>query len=368
MRVLRRSDDLGAALALLAVAACGAHAPKAASPRPAGDDLTLYRDAAVIRQRVTAGPVAVPDDVTASQVLVLGHASVRAGDHGTILVETPEPAVVIGYTTGALHWDATYTLTTTPARDHAVLDGALAVHNTSGVTLRGPAHVVDARLGAARSQAARSRELGPVVLAPGESRVPLVAGRPRPMRAVLVYDPIGTRLDSSSPIPIRDPALGVTEPASSTVSESFEVTRDARETAGLPAGAVRLLERLPDGRTGALGAARLFEAQTRRAGVDTIPVGTAVGVTGHRERRELTDDEARHRLVEEFVITLDNARSRPVDVLVREHLYRGQTWALGYWSEPDITQEGAQAFVMRSHVPARGKVKIMYVVVYTWGT
>jgi hypothetical protein len=188
------------------------------------------------------------------------------------------------------------------------------------------------------------------------------------MRTVLVYDPIGTKLDNGSPIPIRDPSLGVTETPSTKITESFEVTRDAHESEGLPAGAVRLLERRSDGRLAELGESSLFAPQTRRASVDTIAIGTAEGVTGHRTRRELTDDESRHRLVEEFVITLDNARTAPVTVLVREHLYRGQTWALGYWSEPDITQEGAQAFVMRTRVPARSKVNIMYVVVYTWGT
>ena len=42
--------------------------------------------------------------------------------------------------------------------------------------------------------------------------------------------------------------------------------------------------------------------------------------------------------------------------------------ALAYWSVRAIHQEGAQAVTMRERVPAHGKVKIMYVVVYTWGT
>ncbi len=390
MRVLRqrsgRCDDLRFSLVVLACAACGASAHPAPAARSTGDDLTLYRDAAVVRQRVHPGEVAVPDDVAADQVMVLGKATVRASAKGKITVDSAERDVTIGYTTAALSWNAAYTMTTTPARDRAVLDGALAVRNASAVTLHGPAHVVDASLGAARArgagnlatsllgteadpdQAAASRDLGALVLPPGETRIPLVTGKPHRMRAMLVYDPIGTKLDNSSPIPIRDPSLGVSEAPSSNVSESFEIARDQHETAGLPAGPVRLLERRADGRLVVIGESSLFSPQTRRSDVDTIAVGTADGVTGHRVRRELTDDESRHRLVEEFVITLDNARSEPVAVLVREHLYRGQTWALGYWSEPDITQEGAQAFVMCTHVPAKGKVNILYVVVYTWGT
>jgi hypothetical protein len=387
MRVLRqrsgRCDDLRFSLVVLACAACGASAHPAPAASSTGDDLTLYRDAAVVRQRVHPGEVGVPDDVAADQVMVLGKATVRASAKGTITVDSAERDVTIGYTTTALSWDAAYTMTTTTARDRAVLDGTLTVRNASAVTLHGPAHVIDASLGAVRARgaptsplgtnadpdhAAASRDLGALVLPPGETRVPLVAGKSHRMRAVLVYDPIGTKLDNSSPIPIRDPSLGVSEAPSSKVTESFEIARDEHDTAGLPAGRVRLLERRADGRLVALGESSLFSPQTRRAGVDTIAIGTADGVTGHRVRRELTDDESRHRLVEEFVITLDNARDTPVSVLVREHLYRGQTWALGYWSEPDIAQEGAQAFVMRSRVPAKGKVNIMYVVVYTWGT
>jgi hypothetical protein len=110
----------------------------------------------------------------------------------------------------------------------------------------------------------------------------------------------------------------------------------------------------------------LFDAATRVAAVDTIAVGTAEGVTGHRERRELTIDETRKRLTEEFVITLDNTRDHDVGVLVREHLYRSQNWNVSFESTKRPAKEGAQQFSMRSTVPAKSQQKIMYVVVYTW--
>jgi hypothetical protein len=129
----------------------------------------------------------------------------------------------------------------------------------------------------------------------------------------------------------------------------------------LPGGGVRLFERRADGAVALLGKSRIFDDGTRDATADTVAVGVAAGVTGHRERRELTTVDK--RLVEEFAITIDNTRPAPIDVVVREHLYRGQTWALGYCSAP-ATKEGAQAFAMTAHVPARAKTELFYVVVY----
>jgi len=382
-------------LVLLVLAAC-AHVQPHARATPIGDDVTLYRDVALVRQRVqldgASATVPVPDDVTADDVLVIeGTARLRSGEPGKLVVDFGgggHHSIVVGYITDKLRWDAAYTMTATPARDRAVLRGALGIRNTSTLTLRGQAHVIDTELGAGRTRRTTevagalasptpdgasppaARDLGPLVLAPGETRVALVdpSAPPRRMHAVLVYDPIGTALDNTSSEPLRDASLGVNEPVSPKVSESFEIARNERETAGLPAGPVRLLERHPDGSLAVIGESRLFEPETRRSNIDTIALGTAEGVTGKRERRELTDEESRHRLVEEFVIEIDNTRPLPVDVLVREHLYRGQTWALAYWSVKEILQEGAQSISMRTRVPAHGQVKIMYVVVYTWGT
>lgn len=259
-----------------------------------------------------------------------------------------------------LHWSAAYTLTTA-TRDRATLTGTLLVH--SGIALHGEARVVDAELAQLDKNAGGSdiafHDLGAIDVRSGDSHVSLLEGEPRRLRAVLVYDPIGTKLDNPSAIPLRGASLGVSEPVSPKVSEGYEI----EGLHGLPDGAVHLREQ---GSGRVLGEGRLFHEGARRVDVETSAV--AEGVTGKRERRELTDEESRHRLVEEFVIELDNARPQPVDVVVREHLYRGQTWAVAYQSVPDVHQDGAQAFTMRTRVPPRGQVKIMYVVVYTWGT
>jgi hypothetical protein len=288
-------------------------------------------------------------------------------------------ALSLGYVTDRFAWDAAYTMTTSASRDRAVVTGAVMIRNTSGIALHAHAFLVDAELGAWRDHTpaafggaladAARRDLGTVELGDGETRVDLLAGAaPRKMRSVLVYDPIGTVLDHPGRAPISDPAVGVAAPTTSRVTESFEVDRDERSSRGLPAGPVRLLERHPDGSLAVLGESRLGGAGRWGpgvAGVDTVAIGTADAVIGHRERRDWARDDVQKRFSEEFLLTIDNARPQPVDLVIREHLYRGQNWTLAYQSAP-AAKEGPQQIALRTTVPANGRSKVLYVVVYTW--
>ena len=421
-----------AALALCALA-CGAR-PHAAPAAMGADDVALYRDRAVVHQRIeltapragaTTIALRLPAGVDPEQVLVtdlgeLADARLRftgaipqaaprdagAGEAEEPLAaeEAPPPrprtvpldaalevsaphagrfALALGYTTNRLEWDAAYTMTTTAARDRAVVRGAIAIRNTTGVALHARTRVIDAELGTWRDRSAEQLrdalvgappsapqvepcDLGVVALGDGETRVELLAGAaPRTLRSVLVYDPIGPGLDHTGAIPVSDPSIGTAVERPGQVSESFEIERDPRASRGLPAGPVRLLERRADGSLELLGEARLFDAATRVAEVDTIAVGTAQGVVGHRERRDWAKDDDRHRFSEEFLVTIRNARPGPVELVLREHLYRGQNWTLAYHSVPAV-KEGSQQIALRTTVPANGSAKVLYVVVYTW--
>ena len=289
----------------------------------------------------------------------------------------------LAYATDRLAWDVGYTMTASIARDRAVLRGAVAIRNTSGIALRAHTYLVDDELGAWHDHAADHlggvllaaspstppappRDLGIVRLGDGETRLPLLAeAPPRKMRSVLVYDPIGTRLDHPGASPVSDPALGVEPAAPARITESFEVDRDERTTRGLPPGPVLLFERRPDDSLAILGRSRLFDAATGVTGIATVAIGTADGVVGHRERRGFAKDDDQKRFSEEFLVTIDNARPRPIEVVVREHLYRGQNWTLAYHSAPAV-KEGPQQISLRTTVPANGQAKVLYVVVYTW--
>ncbi|MBA3454086.1 MAG: hypothetical protein H0T42_13410, partial [Deltaproteobacteria bacterium] len=300
---------------------CG---PRAAAPTRThvGDEVTLYRDRAVIKQRIelevpaadrATVKVRIAEGVGVEDVVVLDRgeltiselrgASARpaaaeeepAGEAGptelTFVVGAPNAgkfAVHVAYVTDRIEWDAAYTMTTTAARDHVTLRGAIAIRNTTGIVLKARAYVVDAELGPWRGRIAEQlgssltgttssttpiatpRLVGQVELGAGETRVELLPGEPpRPMRSVLVFDPIGTKLDQGGSAPIRDSSLGIEKSAPTRVTESFEIMRKRASSDGLPGGPVRLLQRNPDGSLSVLGEARLFDVATRVAEVDT---------------------------------------------------------------------------------------------------
>jgi hypothetical protein len=457
--MVSRATVAGARCLVALCVACGAR-PHAAPAAGIVETITLYRDRAVVKQRVEvvvpAGTTAIaikiaagvrPDDLAildrgelTISALRIASAIADAPPRGTDAAASAEPAgpaepaepaepgeltelqpmpavepsesapppaprelpaapaeieivvgapragrfaLSLGYTTDRLPWQAAYTMTSTAARDRAVLRGAVAIRNATGVAFRAHTYVADTELGAARQRATEElagalrgappdaaptalRDLGVVALGDGETRVELLAGDPpRTMRSVLVYDPIGTRLDHPGAAPIADPALGTDAAGATRVTESFEIDRTGHTTAGLPAGPVRLLERRSDSSLAVLGESHLFGAATRVADVDTVAVGTADGVTGRRERRDWTKDNDQRRFSEEFLLTIDNARPRPIDIVIREHLYRGQNWTLAYQSAV-AAKEGPQQISLRTRVPANGSAKVLYVVVYTW--
>jgi hypothetical protein len=442
---------------LLACAACAHGANGGAANHGVtseGATVTLYRDVALIQQRIE---VDVPASGSATAVTVLGAdvrlVDVHAMDHGALVIaaireanapRSAEPALpadagadawrqvydedgvatldepppqqpensgdqatthptavaidvtaehaghyafTLAYTTPALTWQAAYTMTTTPA--HAVVDarGSIVIENAAGIAFpRAHVTVIDDTVDQRRlvqvedlvaAQAgippgdnalppAHPHDLGRLDLVDGAVRAELyAAGARRTMRSALVYDPIGPTLDNPLPEPNKDETYGVATPASATVIESAEIVRDTARDLGLPSGPARLVERQPDGSLRVLAAGTMFDPTARAAAFDTMPVGIAHDVAGHRTRRELAIDEDRQRITEEFAIELDNQRALPLHVIVREHLYRSSSWSLGYYSVP-YANDGAQEVSMRAVVPAHGKTQIRYVVVYWW--
>ncbi len=306
----------------------------------------------------------------------------------TLIVRGPPGTtgwVWIAYPTQRLRWEVRYSMTAARARGEVALSGALSIENRTGRSYPGTRVVlVDADLESWRGRAAerlatsligrspgtnplvKPLEVGTTTLGRGQTRLELLSpDRVRRARSVLVYDPIGTHHDHAGPRPVTDPELGMVPPPGSTLTESFELRRERETSSSLPGGPVRILEQDDAGELTLIGESRLFDAATRVARTDTVAVGIARDVIGRRERRDLSVDIHGKRVVEEVVLTVENERATAIDVILREHLYRGQNWSLAYYTGEVPTKDGPQQISFRRTVPARGTARLLYVVVYT---
>ncbi len=342
----------------------GAGASTVHLPRPRGVDAVIVlgdRDAQV-RGWTAIDPEALPGAAGAAPGLAVDVVAPRAG----------RARLTLAYVTPHLTWQAGYTLI--DERGRGRLHGALALRNDTGRRWeRAQVVVADRPLATATAALATApaRVLivpGVHAIAPGAQRLDLaLAAVALPLVPTLVYDPVGARLDSATLRPSTDPRLGVAR-WPRWVDESLLVDLGRVAAAPLPAGPVRVLA--VDGDRGALrwrGQGQLLPAAADSQRHATVAIGRAAAVRGSRRRTDFALDLDAMRLVEEITVTLDNRGPRPVDVLVREHLYRGQCWTLAYHSTGSrVAKEGAQQLGLGVTVPAAGTATVMYRVVYEW--
>jgi hypothetical protein len=313
--------------------------------------------------------------VDGDRVHVVGGAELLAGAvRPAIVAEVEGPAgrarFRLRYPTDRLRWHASYALV--EHRGHARLRGALAIDNQTGrrwrraalAVIDAPAPTADA---AGASPATPARLPGRYPIDVGAQRVELALGeQPIALRRAMVYDPVGSGLQHEGQPPEQDPGYGVQRwPA--TLDETVKLDLAAVADVQLPAGPVRLAIAEPDGALRWRGEGELLPPAAGAERYLTIAVGRVSDVTGTRRRTDFVIDQLRQRLIEELTITLTSTRAAPVDVLVREHVYRGPCWWLAYHSTGDrVAKEGAQQIALTTTVPAHGTATVAYRVIYHW--
>lgn len=377
--------------ALAAVAACGPIRRRPPEVAQADAVITLYRDGAFVEEvlvvDVAAGegtaqlPRPAGVDVGAlmiesDDVLVHGWTAVEKRDERAIIVdvvarESGKARFAMRYLTDRVSWQASYTLI--DDHGHGRLHGALGLTNRTGRQWENARlRVIDrTRPTSAPTAAAFEQRAvavpGTYAVRPGGQRLDLALhGGALRLQPTLVYDPVGTRLDSATMRPQTDESYGV-ERWPTAVDESLLVDLSRVADGPLPSGPVRVFM---VGEGGALvwrGEGRLLPPAADAELYTTVAVGRSPAVTGKRRRTDFSLDHDALRLVEEVTVTLHNRGQQPADVLVREHLYRGQCWTLAYHSTGDrVAKEGAQQIGLGVAVPAGGEATVMYRVLYEW--
>jgi hypothetical protein len=132
----------------------------------------------------------------------------------------------------------------------------------------------------------------------------------------------------------------------------------------LPAGRIRVSQQdKADGSLEFIGEDRIDH--TPKDEDVRVKLGTAFDVVGERRQTDFKLNSAGKVMEEAFEIKLRNHKSQPVEVIVRESLYRWSQWALIDQSVPSQKKD-AQIVEFPVRIAADGEATVTYRVRYTW--
>ncbi len=131
----------------------------------------------------------------------------------------------------------------------------------------------------------------------------------------------------------------------------------------IPAGRIRLYRRDTSGQMEFIGEGTITHTPTDAT--VKVPVGAAFDVTGERKQTDFHVDNRAHTIDETFEITVKNQKTSPVNVVLVEHMNRGQNWQVQEKST-NFNKRDSATIEFPITVPAAGEVKTTYTAHYTW--
>jgi hypothetical protein len=183
-----------------------------------------------------------------------------------------------------------------------------------------------------------------------------------PAKKTLVYYGLGQPFGWQSPMTERD--LGL--PMNKKVDVYLEFRNDKQFGLGqpLPAGRIRVSQLdSADGSLEFIGEDTIDH--TPREEKVRVKLGSAFDVVGERRQTDFAVDTKARWLEEAFEIKVRNRKEQPVEVLVRETLYRWSNWTLVSKSQ-DYTKEDARTIHFPVRIAKDGEAIVRYRVRYTW--
>jgi hypothetical protein len=187
------------------------------------------------------------------------------------------------------------------------------------------------------------------------------AARQVPARRLLIYDALGSQ-SFPEPYTERDPGIA----ANTKVQSYLEFRNDSASGLGvpLPAGRVRVA-RLDsaDGSPEFIGEDAIDH--TPKDSTVRLKLGNAFDVVGERRQTDFRIDTRAHWAEEEIEITLRNHKAQPVEVQVREPMFRWSNWQLLTHSL-EYQKDSAQLIHFNVTVPKDGTSVLRYRVHYSW--
>jgi len=301
--------------------------------------------------------------------------------------------VEVAYQTAGINWQADYNAVLNPKDTQLDLGGWVTINNASGATYKNAklkliagdvrrvqpqqrlGYAMKARAMAMESDAAGFEEkaffeyhlytLGrPSTVADNQTKqIELLKAADVPVKKVFLYDGApqyrfygGLQTDAS---------YG-SQDFNKKVNVIIEVKNSKANHMGmaLPKGKVRLYKR--DNADAALEF--IGEDQIDHTPKDEtikLHIGDAFDVVGERKRTDFKVDSSRYVITESFEVRVRNHKTEPVDVLVKETLYRWNNWEITD-SSHKWTKFDSDTIHFPVTVAKDGEQVVTYTVRYTW--
>ncbi len=184
-----------------------------------------------------------------------------------------------------------------------------------------------------------------------------------PAKKVMVY--YGLNMGPYEyPNPVTDRNLGVE--ANKKVDVYLEFKNDKQFGLGvpLPAGRIRVSQLdAADANLEFIGEDRIDH--TPKDETVRVKLGSAFDVVGERRQTDFAVDTKARWLEEAFEIKVRNHKEQPVEVIVKENLYRWSKWTI-LSKTHDFTKEDARTIHLPVKVAKDGETIVRYRVRYTW--
>ncbi|HZO23294.1 MAG TPA: hypothetical protein VFB37_12400 [Steroidobacteraceae bacterium] len=183
-----------------------------------------------------------------------------------------------------------------------------------------------------------------------------------PARKVLMYAGAAPSYAYAGPLTERN--YGVQSNKKVDVYLSFRNEKARGLGIPLPAGRIRVSKLDPsDGSLEFIGEDRIDH--TPRDEEVRVKLGSAFDVVGERRQTDFAVDTHARSMEEQIEIRLRNHKEQPVQVLVKENLYRWSNWKILTHSQ-DFRKEDAHTIIFPVEVPKDGETVVSYRVRYTW--
>ncbi len=330
---------------------------------------------------------ALPDGLITKPTLVWLVSTKKTGSH---LVE-------VAYQTTGLGWQADYNAVLDAKDSHLDLNAWVTINNRSGATYKDARVKLMAgdvrRIQPPRSALYKARAMNALMAdADGggagfeekaffeyhlytlqrtatvgqnqTKQIELLKTADVPVKKVFLYDGLpshiryygGTQMDGG---------YG-NEPCNKKVNVIVEIknSKDNHMGMPLPKGKVRLFKRDDaDGSLEFIGEDQIDH--TAKDETMKLKVGDAFDVVGDRKRTDFRVDRAKHEMTETVEISVRNRKAEPIEVLVKESLYRGANWEILNPSHP-FKKFDAQTIHIPVKLDKESEQTVTYAVRYTW--